>query len=480
MLIATSTDFGRHNRGCNKKQYCCKGRQKVSKFGDGYIEFLSKCKTERECVNFIVKELEKDGFKDIDKVNDVKSGDRVYYNKMGKALVAFKIGDDDIEKGMNILGAHIDSPRLDAKTNPIYEKDGLVYLNTHYYGGIKKYQWITLPLALHGVVCLKNGKRVDVCVGEDEDDPVFCISDILPHLAYEQMAKKASEFIEAELLDVIIGSTCDKARDDDNKDDDKKDVNKDNILSILKKKYSIEEEDFVSSEIEVVPSGKARYSGFDKSMVLGYGQDDRVCAYSSFKAFMDTKNQSRTLCLLLSDKEEIGSYGATGMDSALFDNAVSEVVYRLKKSSQTDTNIRIRRALSNSYMLSSDVNASYDPLNPNLYDKQNASALSEGLVFNKYTGSRGKSGASDANPEFIALIRDKLDKDGVKYQFAELGKVEAGGGGTIALYAARFGMNVIDAGVSVLSMHAPWELTSVYDIEMAYKGYCSFLGLKQK
>ena len=447
----------------------------MSKICDDYIDFLSKCKTERKCVAYITKELEKNGFKNINDVKTLKSGDKVYINKMSKALVALKIGTDDIENGMNILGAHIDSPRLDIKSNPLYEQDGLVYLNTHYYGGIKKYQWTAIPLSLEGVVFLKNGKSVEISIGDNDDDPVFCITDILPHLAYEQMKKTASEFIEAELLDVLVGSpSIEYAKNKDNKKDTdtEKDINKKNILKLLKTKYNIDEEDFLSSEIEVVPQGKARYSGFDKSMILGYGQDDRVCAYSSFRAFLDSKNTKRTSCLILSDKEEIGSYGATGMDSCLLDNAISDVVYLLGKK---DTNIATRHTLSSSYMLSSDVNAAFDPLNPALYDKQNASKFAGGLVFNKYTGSRGKSGASDANPEFIALVRNRLDSDNIKYQFAELGKVEAGGGGTIALYAARFGMQVIDAGVSVLSMHAPWEIVSSYDFEEAYKGYYSFL-----
>lgn len=439
----------------------------MDKFIDNYIDFISTCKTERKCVSYIVSQLEKAGFKNVDSVKKLKAGDCVYVNKMGKALVALKIGSAPLSDGMNILGAHIDSPRLDAKMNPVYEQDGIVYLNTHYYGGIKKYQWTTIPLALYGVVCLKNGDKVDICIGDDDKDPVFCISDILPHLANEQMKKKASEFIDPELLDVIIGGGVKSG----------KKSNKEVLLEILKDKYGIEEKDFISSEIEIVPAGKARYNGFDKGMVLGYGQDDRVCSYSSFKAFMDTDNKVRSTCLLLSDKEEIGSYGATGAASNLFDNAIALILEKLDSQANE---FSLRKALSSSYMLSSDVNAAFDPLNPSLYDKQNASCLGQGLVFNKYTGSRGKSGASDANPEFIALIREKLDKDKVEYQFSELGKVEAGGGGTIAMDAARYGMNVIDAGVSVLSMHAPWELTSTYDIQQAYKGYCSFLTIQAR
>lgn len=436
-----------------------------------YIEFLSSAKTERKCTEMFIKEAEKQGFVNLDEKTSVKPHDKVYYNKMGKALVMFTVGDDTLTNGFNILGSHIDSPRLDVKMNPLYEKEGLVYLNTHYYGGIKKYQWTAIPLALYGVVCLKNGETVKIEIGDKDKDPVFCISDILPHLADSQMKKNAKEFIEAEKLDVLVG--LGEAESEDKK---AKSSAKDAILKILKKAYNIEESDFTSAEIEVVPQGRARFLGFDKSMVLGYGQDDRVCAYSAFRAFVENDNFKKSSCLILSDKEEIGSYGATGMDSHLLENAVAELVNKMSEyKGQED--ITIRKALSSSYMLSSDVNAAFDPLNEELYDKQNASTLSGGLVFNKYTGARGKSGASDANPEFIAKIRAVLDKNDVKYQFAELGKVDVGGGGTIALYAAKYGMNVIDAGVAVLSMHAPWEVTSVKDIEESYKGYKAFLTL---
>ena len=440
-----------------------------------YIGFLSECKTERLCVRRIIREAEKKGWKNIDEVGKLSAGDKVYVNKMGKALMLFRIGKDPIEKGMNILGAHIDSPRLDAKPNPVYEKSGVVYLNTHYYGGIKKYQWLTIPLSICGVVCLKDGSTVEIRIGDEPSDPVFCISDILPHLAYKQMEKKAKDVVDAEDLDVIIGMNekfAEKSEDEDKKKS-VRDAGKKRLFEILKKKYKISEEDLLSSELEVVPSGPARLMGFDESMILGYGQDDRVCAYASYRAFVDAEESDRTSCLLLSDKEEIGSYGATGMSSHLLDNAVSEVIDRLQNGGSVE--MAIRRCLSNSTMLSSDVNAAYDPLNADLYDSNNASNLGGGIVLNKYTGSRGKSGASDANPEFIAKIRARFDADKVKYQFAELGKVEAGGGGTIALYAAEFGMNVIDAGVAVLSMHAPWEITSVSDFVETYKGYLSFL-----
>ncbi|HAL18756.1 MAG TPA: aminopeptidase [Spirochaetaceae bacterium] len=443
-----------------------------------YINFLSECKTERLCVRRIIDEAEKKGWKNIDEVGKLSAGDKVYANKMGKALMLFRIGKDPIENGMNILGAHIDSPRLDAKPNPIYEKTGVVYLNTHYYGGIKKYQWLAIPLSICGVVCLKDGSTVEIRIGDEPSDPVFCISDILPHLAYKQMEKKVKDAVDAENLDVIIGMNG-KFKEDGESEDKKKsvrDAGKKRIFEILKKKYKISEDDLLSSELEVVPSGPARLMGFDESMILGYGQDDRVCAYASYRAFVDSEESYRTSCLLLSDKEEIGSYGATGMSSHLLDNAVSEVICRLQESGGVE--MAIRRCLANSTMLSSDVNAAYDPLNADLYDPDNASNLGGGIVLNKYTGSRGKSGASDANPEFIAGIRARFDSDKVRYQFAELGKVEVGGGGTIALYAAEFGMNVIDAGVAVLSMHAPWEITSVSDFVETYKGYLSFLKLQ--
>ena len=437
-----------------------------------YIDFISTAKTERLCVSQLIKEAEENGFCDINKKSVLKAGDKVYTNKMGKALVMFKIGSDDIAKGLNILGSHIDSPRLDVKMNPLYEDNKIVYLNTHYYGGIKKYQWTAIPLSLYGVVCLKNGKTINISIGDAEDDPVFCISDILPHLASKQMKLSASDFIDPEKLDLIIGGASGQSDEKDGDDKKKKELEKDKILKILKEKYSFEESDFNSAELEVVPAGRARFMGLDKNFILGYGQDDRVCAFASFKAFISSENKKRTTCLLLSDKEEIGSYGATGMSSHLFDNALAEIIYKMDVQ---NAEYIIRKTLSESMMLSSDVNAAYDPLNPELYDKQNASVLGGGLVFNKYTGSRGKSGASDANPEFISKIRSSLDGEKVKYQFAELGKVEAGGGGTIALYAAEYGMNVIDAGVPVLSMHAPWEITSVYDFLEAYKGYCAFL-----
>lgn len=440
-----------------------------------YMNFLDNGKTERRCVNQIISLAEKAGYKNVMEMSTVKAGDKVYYQKMGKAILLFEIGSGDFQDGMNILGAHIDSPRLDAKQNPIYEHESIVYLNTHYYGGIKKYQWLTLPLAINGFVFTKDGKCIDVNVGDEPSDPVFCISDILIHCAQEQLKKNAAEFIEGEKLDVIIGSANTASENKtENTDSPEKNSAKKNILAILKNKYGFEEDDLASAELEIVPAGKARYLGFDNNLVIAYGQDDRVCAYTSLAAMLDSKAGVRTNCCIFTDKEEIGSYGASGMSSHILDNAVAEIVERLE-SNYKHHEIVVRRALSNSFMLSSDVNAAYDPLNENLYDKQNSSFLGGGLVFNKYTGSRGKSGASDANPEFIAKIRKQFDRDNIKYQHSELAKVDVGGGGTIAHYAAEYGLQVIDAGVAVLNMHAPWEITSTYDIKQAYLGYKSFL-----
>lgn len=445
----------------------------------GYKKFLDNGKTERECCSLIIAEAEKNGFKNIDDVKSLKAGDRVYVSKMNKAVALFTIGSENIEKGINILGAHIDSPRLDVKQNPLYEKDFLVYLNTHYYGGIKKYQWVTLPLAIHGVVCKKDGTTVNVVIGEDPADPVFVISDILPHLAQKQMKESAAEFIPGESLDLILGSENPPVKSEDSKKDEKdkkaaKDKAKNNILSLLKEKYGIEEADFGSAELEVVPAGVTRDLGMDRSLILGYGQDDRSCAYASAQALFDAGEQKKTACCLCVDKEEIGSVGATGMGSHFFENAVAEVISRLDGGY---SELSLRRCLASCNMLSSDVNAAYDPMNAGLFDRDNASFLGGGIVFNKYTGSRGKSGASDANPEFIAKLRNLLDTSKVRFQMAELGKVDQGGGGTIAYLAAKYGMNVLDAGVSVLSMHAPWEITSKEDIEQAYNAYKAFLTL---
>ncbi|MDD6294437.1 MAG: aminopeptidase [Treponema sp.] len=445
-----------------------------------YKNFLDKGKTERECVAEIIKTAEKYGYKNLDTVEKIKAGDKVYIQKMNKSIALFKIGTEDLKNGLVILGAHIDSPRLDIKQNPLYERDFAAYLNTHYYGGIKKYQWVTLPLAIHGVVCKTDGSVVNVKIGEDENDPVFCISDILPHLAHKQMKDSAAEFIPGEKLDLIAGTVIPSKESDskESKDEKQNDSHsaKKMVLKILKEKYNIEANDFLSAELEVVPAGKSRDCGFDGSLILGYGQDDRVCAFTSFQALMDSEESGKTLCCLCVDKEEIGSVGGTGMASHLFENMVAKLIEKAHGASGYSDFI-VRSCLENSFMLSSDVNAAYDPQNGDLYDKDNASFLNGGVVFNKYTGSRGKSGASDANAEYLAKVRNIMEKNGVKYQMAELGKVDQGGGGTIALYAAKYGMNVLDAGVAVLSMHAPWELTAKEDILQAYNCYKAFLSI---
>lgn len=445
---------------------------------NNYKNFLDKGKTERECVQQIITLAQEKGYKDISEYSTLKAGDKVYITKMNKSIALFQIGTEKIENGMNILGAHVDSPRLDAKQNPLYEKDNITYLNTHYYGGIKKYQWTTLPLAIHGIVCKKDGSSVNIVIGEDPSDPVFCISDILPHLAQDQMKDKASDFIKGEDLDLILGSVIPSKKEKSSEKTEKKEEkikSKKIILDLLKEKYGIEESDLSSAELEIVPAGLSRDLGLDRSLILAYGQDDRSCAYTSVQAILDTKTTEKTICCLCVDKEEIGSVGATGMASNLFENMVAEIVARTE---QTYSELTLRRCLANSSMLSSDVNAAYDPMNANLYDKENASMLGGGVTFQKYTGSRGKSGASDANPEFIAKIRAAMDADKVSYQMAELGKVDQGGGGTIAYHSARYGMNVLDAGVAVLSMHAPWEITSKEDIYQLYLCNKSFLSIK--
>lgn len=454
--------------------------KKTTLLGENLVEnykiFLDNGKTERECVVQIIQKARVNGYKDISEYAELKAGDKVYVQKMNKAIALFQLGSENIENGMNILGAHIDSPRLDAKQNPVYENNFITYLNTHYYGGIKKYQWVTLPLAIHGVICKTDGKTINVSIGENPEDPVFCISDILPHLAQEQMKRNASEIIRGEDLDVILGSYYFKKEEKDEKDKKKKKeekiTSKKIIVKLLKDMYGIEEKDLESAELEIVPAGKARDCGLDRSLIMGYGQDDRSCAFTSFAALMDSKPAKRTSCCLCVDKEEIGSVGATGMDSHMFENSVAEIIARLPGGY---SDLTLRRCLANCNMLSSDVNAAFDPMNASLFDKNNTSFLGGGLVFNKYTGSRGKSGASDCNAEFIAKVRGTMEKSEVKYQMAELGKVDQGGGGTIAYLAAKYGMNVLDAGVSVLSMHAPWEITAREDIVQAYNGYKAFL-----
>lgn len=432
-----------------------------------YRNFLDNGKTERECVNAIIRTAEDHGYRDIMATDSLKAGDKVYFQVYGKSIALFQVGTGKAEDGMNILGAHIDSPRLDIKMKPLYESDGIVYLDTHYYGGIKKYQWVALPLAIHGVVVKKDGAKVEVTIGED-DESALCISDLLPHIAQDQMKKTASEVINGEDLDIIIGLSDDRSSEE-------KDKGKKAILAILKERYGIEEDDFISAELEAVPAGKSKLMGLDGSMVLAYGQDDRICAFTSLEALLDAGVSERTLCCVLVDKEEIGSTGSTGMDSKFFENAVSELLARLPGGYD---GLSLRRMLMNSYMLSSDVNSAYDPLNASLFDKKNSSFLGGGIVFNKYTGSRGKSGASDANAEFIAKLRAKMDADGVPFQMAELAKVDVGGGGTIAKYAAYYGMSVIDAGVAVMSMHAPWEITATKDVEGAVRCYKAFLSIE--
>jgi len=449
------------------KSYNTKQLRELENLSKDYRDFLDCGKTERECVKKSIAIAEEAGYKNLatfmKKEKKLKAGDKVYAVWMNKAIALFNIGDRDIEEGMNILGAHIDSPRLDVKQNPLYETDEFAYLDTHYYGGVKKYQWVALPLAVHGVVVKKTGEVIDIVIGESDDDPVLCITDLLIHLAGRQMEKKASEVIEGEQLDILVGSRPLKGKD--------KDAVKENILKLINDKYGIEEEDFMSAELEVVPAGKAKNSGIDSSMILAYGQDDRVCAYTSLRAMIDVKDVSKTSCCLLVDKEEIGSVGATGMRSRFFENTVAEILQCLGEYSE----LKLRRCLANSRMLSSDVNAAYDPMFSSAFEKRNSSYFGRGMVFSKFTGSRGKSGSNDANAEYIAAIRKIMDEEKIHYQLAELGKVDVGGGGTIAYILSLYGMEVIDCGVAVLNMHAPWELASKADIYETKRGYEVFL-----
>ena len=443
-------------------------RARLSAFADAYRAFLDRSKTEREAASSAERVCRAAGFQNLDDLIEAGAalmpGDRVYRKWMNKSFMAFVVGSESIERGMRILGAHIDSPRIDVKQNPLFEDDSLAYLDTHYYGGIKKYQWLAMPLALHGVIVKRDGSVVSVAIGEGEDDPVLCITDLLPHLAQDQMAKTASKFIDGEALNILIGSA--PAGGDD------KDPVKRAVLEVLKRDYGVEEEDFVSAELEAVPAGKARDAGLDRSMLLGYGHDDRVCAYPSLMAVADYEGTPEmTLCAVLADKEEIGSVGASGMNSHFFENTVAELAALMG----CEKELSVRRALQNSVMLSSDVSAGYDPTYSGVFEKKNAAMLNLGVCFNKYTGSRGKSGASDANAEFMAEVRRVMDDAGVCWQTSELGKVDVGGGGTIAWLCAKYAMNVIDCGVPVLSMHAPWEIISKADLWEAYKGYCAFL-----
>lgn len=486
------------------EKYSGKDLEAVFAFADDYKGFISICKTERECTARAVELAKESGYKDLKDViaanKKLKAGDKVYAVNMDKAVVLFHIGTEELEHGMNILGAHIDSPRIDLKQNPLYEDTDLVLMDTHYYGGIKKYQWVTIPLALHGVVALKDGSVVNVCIGERSDDPVLGISDLLVHLSQEQLEKKGSKVIEGEDLNILCGSmpqtdaalefqglpaekdgSAKKAADakeesgnaqtEGANDDEKKQKVKKLILALLKKKYGIEEEDFLSAELEAVPAGPARDYGIDRSMIMGYGQDDRVCAYPSLIALLQTKCLKRTGVCILVDKEEIGSVGATGMHSKFFEYVVAEVMERLGQYSE----LKLKRAMRNSYMLSSDVSAAYDPNYASVNEKKNSAYFGRGMVFNKYTGSRGKSGSNDTSAEFIAKLRKIMDNGGVCFQTAELGKVDLGGGGTIAYILANYGMNVIDCGIAVQNMHAPWEIVSKADLYETLKGYEEFL-----
>lgn len=454
------------------KKYSEEKRKEVFAFGEDYKKFISDCKTERECVTELIAQAQAAGFEDLKEViasgRKIQSGDKLYAENMGKMLAVFVIGRQPLEEGMNILGAHIDSPRLDLKQVPLYEDMELALFDTHYYGGVKKYQWVALPLALHGVIVKKDGTKVVINIGEQQNDPVFGISDLLVHLASEQLEKKASKVIEGENLDLLVGSI--PFEDQEQKEKAKETV-KTNVLRILKDQYNIEEEDFLSAEVEVVPAGKARDYGFDRSMIMGYGHDDRVCAFPSFAAVLEAGVCDKTSVCLLVDKEEIGSVGATGMKSKFFSYAVAEIMEAMGGYRQ----VAFNRAMTNSKVLSSDVSAAYDPLYASVMEKRNCAYFGNGLVFNKYTGSRGKSGSNDANPEYMAQLRRIMEDNDVSFQTSELGKVDQGGGGTIAYILANYNMSVIDSGVAVLNMHAPWEIISKADLYEAKLGYTAFL-----
>ena len=437
--------------------------QELEKLNESYKAFLDAGKTERECVTEIVRQAEAAGYRDLYSMDTVKTGDKVYATWMEKSIALFHVGSEPLEQGMNILGAHIDSPRLDLKQNPLYEDSGFAYFDTHYYGGIKKYQWVTIPLGIHGVIVRKDGTKEVVSIGEKEEDPVFAVTDLLVHLSSKQMEKKASAVVEGENLDILIGSRPLAGEE--------KEAVAAQIMKFLADTYHVEREDLMSAELEVVPAGKARDCGLDRSMVMAYGQDDRICAYTSLAAMLDVETVSRTSCCILVDKEEIGSVGATGMHSRFFENAVADLYEKLGGFSE----LKLRRTLARSTMISSDVSAAYDPMYTEVYDKKSTSFFGKGPVFCKHTGSRGKSGSNDANAEYIAKLRNVFDAHEVHFQMAELGKVDAGGGGTIAYILAQYGMEVIDGGVAVLCMHAPWEISSKADVYEAYRGYCAFL-----
>ena len=462
------------------KSYTAAQLDELERINADYRVCLDAGKTERECIRLTVQKLAAQGYRDISEIEGpIKPGDKLYAVCMNKSIVIFQMGRQPLENGMNILGAHIDSPRIDVKQNPLYENEELAYLDTHYYGGIKNYQWTALPLALHGVVATTDGEVIEVNIGDDPADPVFCVTDLLPHLGSQQMDKKGAKVVEGEDLDVLVGnrpllSTADSS---DSKEAESTETPKDpvkaHVLALLADKYGISEEDFLSAELEVVPAGRARDLGFDRSMVIGYGQDDRVCAYTSLVAQLTLGDDvpARTAVCVLVDKEEIGSVGASGMASMFFENTIAEIMALAGESSP----LRLRRALTRSRMLSSDVSAGFDPAYASVFEAKNSAYLGRGLVFNKYTGSRGKSGSNDASAEYVALVRRIMDDAGVSFQTAELGRVDAGGGGTIAYIPAKYGMDVIDSGVPVLSMHSPWEVTSKADIYEARRGYEAFL-----
>lgn len=445
------------------KKYSNEQLNDVMAFNENYKKFISIGKTERACVKEAVRLASEKGFKDIKEFKSLKPGDLVYATNKGKNVAVFVIGDKPIEEGLRVLGAHIDSPRLDVKQNPLYESTGFALLDTHYYGGIKKYQWVTIPLAIHGIVCKKDGTNVEVTIGEDENDPIVGISDLLIHLSGDQMQKPAGKVIEGEALDVTLGNMP--------LADEEKDAVKANVLKLLKEKYDFEEEDFLSAEFEIVPAGAARDYGLDRSMVAGYGHDDRVCAYTSLMAVLDTPKSLYTTCAILVDKEEVGSIGATGAQSKFFENVVAELINLTSDYSE----LKVRHAMENTKMLSSDVSAGFDPLFAGVNDTKNSAYLGNGICFNKYTGARGKSGCNDAMPEYFAEIRRVMDENDVNYQTAELGKVDQGGGGTIAYILGNYNMNVIDAGIAVLNMHAPMEIVSKADVYEAYCAYKAFI-----
>ena len=443
--------------------YKAEDLEKLETLNENYKAFLDAGNTERECITEIVRQAEAAGYKNMDTVDTLHPGDKVYEVWMGKSIVMFQIGTEPLENGMNILGAHIDSPRLDLKQNPLYEDSGFAYFDTHYYGGIKKYQWVTVPLGIHGVVVRKDGTKEIISIGDKEEDPVFAVTDLLIHLSSGQMEKNAAKVVEGENLDILIGNRP--------LEGEEKDQAAAKILEILKETYHIEKEDLMSAELEVVPAGKARDCGLDRSMIMAYGQDDRICAYTSLAAMLDAGELTRTACCILVDKEEIGSVGATGMRSRFFENAVAELYEKLGGYSE----LKLRRALAHSTMISSDVSAAYDPMYGEVYNRNSSCYFGKGPVFCKHTGSKGKSGSNDANAEYIAKIRKVFDDNNVQFQMAELGKVDAGGGGTIAYILAMYGMEVIDGGVAILCMHAPWEISSKADVYEAYRGYAAFL-----